>query len=87
LRTSLPISPEVPIRLFEMHSPGTMLTPFLPSLRLGAVLERSYSACYNACSSFFSTVFSVFFRLLWSAAILLFPLLTACSTLFRKRFV
>jgi hypothetical protein len=37
--------PEVPIVLFETPELGTMLPPF-PSLRLEAVVERSYSACY-----------------------------------------
>jgi hypothetical protein len=45
LRTSLPISPEVPIGLFEMRSLGTMLPPLLPSLGVEAVVEHSCPAC------------------------------------------
>ena len=43
---SLPISPEIPIGLFEMRLLGTMLPPLSPS-RLKAVVERPYPACYK----------------------------------------
>ena len=47
LPTSLPILFEVPIGLFETRLLGIILPPLLPSLRLEAVVERSYSVCYK----------------------------------------
>jgi hypothetical protein len=54
--------PEAPIALFEMPELGTMLRSPAPSLRLEALVEQSYSACYKYPSTPFSVVLASFHR-------------------------